>query len=193
MVTDVDLAHLGIEQLLEALLERVRTLLTAGTAVVLLLDPSGHQLVATAANGIDEEVLQGVRVPLRKGFAGRIAAEKHLVILDEVNATNVYNMLLVSRGIRSLLGVPLLIGDDVLGVLHVGTLSPRRFTEEDAQLLQLVGDRVALAVQVRNSQADRSAADMLQRTLLPGNLPAVDGLEFATRYVPGNGGVGGDW
>ncbi len=192
-VTDVDLAHLDVEDLLTALLERVRVLLAVDTAAVLLLDQSGSQLVATAARGIEEEVQQGVRISLRKGFAGRIAAEKQPVILDEVNATNVQNPLLLRRGIRSLLGVPLLNGGTVLGVLHVGTLHPRRFTEEDCHLLQLVGDRVALATQARISQTERTAAAALQRSLLPPALPSVAGLEFAARYVPGDGSVGGDW
>jgi sigma-B regulation protein RsbU (phosphoserine phosphatase) len=192
-VTDTDLAHLDVEDLLNVLLERVRALLLVDTAAVLLLAPSGRQLVATAAQGIDEEVQQGVRIPLGKGFAGRIASEKQPVILDEVNSTNVQNPLLLKRGICSMLGVPLLIGGRVLGVLHVGTLTPRRFTDEDCQLLQLVGDRIALATQARISHTERTAAAALQRSLLPAELPVVNGLEFAARYVPGNGAVGGDW
>ena len=41
--------------------------------------------------------------------------------------TTVRNPLLVDRGIKSLLGVPLLAGGQVIGVLHVGSLSGRRF------------------------------------------------------------------
>src|ERR1700754_1962187 len=101
VVTDADLAHLDVEDLLNALLRRVRTLLDVDTAAVLLLNPSGSHLIATAAQGIEDEVQQGVRIPLGKGFAGRVAAEKRPVILDEVNPTNVFNPLLLSRGIRS--------------------------------------------------------------------------------------------
>jgi K+-sensing histidine kinase KdpD len=55
--------------------------------------------------------------------------------------------LLKQQGLTSLLGVPLLIDSEVLGVVHVGSLSFRRFTEDDVQLLQLVADRVALAIE----------------------------------------------
>src|SRR5262249_40697602 len=51
------------------------------------------------------------------------------------------------KGIRSMLGVPLLVGGDAMGVLHVGTLVPRIFTERDTELLQLVADRVAIAIE----------------------------------------------
>src|SRR5262249_17416928 len=50
------------------------------------------------------------------------------------------------------------------------------------------------ATQARLSRLDRAAAIALQRSLLPGRLPAVPGLDVAARYVPGaEVGVGGDW
>ncbi len=194
MVTDEALAHLSVEHLLDALLAQVRTLLAVDTAAVLLLDASHRYLLATAAQGIEEEVHQGVRIPLGQGFAGRIAGEKRWVSIEQVDHANVLNPILREKGISSLLGVPLLAGGDVLGVLHVGTLSQRRFTEEDAAFLQLVADRMAVAAQSRLSDAERTAAMVMRRNLLPVTLPHVAGLEFASRYVPGGeGAVGGDW
>jgi serine phosphatase RsbU (regulator of sigma subunit) len=78
-------------------------------------------------------------------------------------------------------------------VLHVGTLTPRFFTSQEVDLLQLAADRAALAVQALNAQLDRAAASALQRSLLPSALPAVPGAQLAARYVPGTGNVGGDW
>jgi putative methionine-R-sulfoxide reductase with GAF domain len=193
-VTDAALAALDVEDLLVELLDRVREVLAVDTAAVLLLDSAGQQLVATAARGIEEEVRQGVRIPLGKGFAGRIAAERKPVIVESVDHSTVLNPILHARGIRSLLGVPLLSGGKVIGVLHVGSLTSRRFTADEVSLLQVVADRVALAVQARLSQVERAAAGALQRSLLPARLPAVPGLDLAARYVAGEEGrVGGDW
>src|ERR671916_953926 len=194
-VTDAALAHLDVEDLLGEMLDRVRELLTVDTAAVLLLDSSGQQLVVTAAKGIEAAVRQGVRVPVGKGFfAGRIAAEKQPVIIERVDHTNVLNPILRERGLYSLLGVPLLISGTVTGVLHVGTLTPRRFTDNDVKLLQIVADRVAFATQSRRAEVERTAAAVLQRSLLPARLPVVPGLELAARYVSAeSGGVGGDW
>jgi serine phosphatase RsbU (regulator of sigma subunit) len=160
---------------------------------VLLLDSSGRQLIATAASGLEEEVSQGVRIPVGQGFAGRIAAGRRPVILDHVDHGNVLNPILLEKGIRSLAGVPLLIHGTVLGVLHVGTLRDRVFSADDAALLQLAADRAALAVQSLRSREDQAAALALQRSLVPSALPAVPGTEVAARYVPGSGRVGGDW
>jgi phosphoserine phosphatase RsbU/P len=192
-IIDAALSALDPQALLDVLVDRVKDVLQADTAAVLLLDRPSGQLVAAAACGLEEEVQQGVRIPLGKGFAGRIAAQGCPVILNEVDRTKVVNPILLAKGIRSLMGAPLLAEGTVIGVLHVGTLSPRAFTSHDVDLLQLAADRAALAVQALTAQLDRSAASALQHSLIPSALPAVGGLEMAARYVPGTGKVGGDW
>jgi anti-sigma regulatory factor (Ser/Thr protein kinase)/putative methionine-R-sulfoxide reductase with GAF domain len=193
-VTDAGLARLSVDDLLVELLDRVRDVLDADTAAVLLLDAPTGQLVATAARGIEEEVYQGMRIPLGRGFAGRVAASKQPVAIEDVRDADVVNPVLRHKGIRSLLGVPLLVGGQLLGVLHVGTLEPRHFRDTDVDLLQMVADRVALATQAQLSETERRAAVVLQRGLLPERLPQVTGLETAMRYIAGGEGeVGGDW
>ena len=113
---------------------------------MLLVDESADELVARAAVGIEEEVEQGVRIPLGRGFAGRVAAERQPVILDDVDHADVLNPILREKGIKSMLGVPLIVSGDALGVIHVGTLVHRRFTDEDVDLLTYVAERVALAI-----------------------------------------------
>jgi sigma-B regulation protein RsbU (phosphoserine phosphatase) len=193
-VNDTGLANLTVDQLLDELLEKVRELMGVDTAAALLLDPSRQFLLATVAKGIEEEVHQGVRIPLGRGFAGRIAEDKHWVAIEQVDHSNVLNPILREKGISSLLGVPLVAGGTVLGVLHVGTLTRRRFTERDAELLQMVADRAAMAIRSRTSQVERAAAAVMRRDLLPAQLSEVTGFEFASRYVAGDDGeVGGDW
>jgi sigma-B regulation protein RsbU (phosphoserine phosphatase) len=192
-IADAALSRLDASELLDELLIRVKAILRADTAAVLLLDRSGGQLVATAASGLEEEVDQGVHIPVGGGFAGRIAAERRPVILDEVDETNVLNPILLAKGIRSMMGVPLLVEGGVIGVMHVGSLTPRQFTQEEAALLHLAADRAAMAVQSVMARTDRAAAAALQSSLVPTALPTVPGLQMAGRYVPGRAVVGGDW
>jgi anti-sigma regulatory factor (Ser/Thr protein kinase)/putative methionine-R-sulfoxide reductase with GAF domain len=193
-VTDAALAHLDVDELLRELLDRTCELLRVDTAAVLLLDEEADVLVATAARGIEEEVTQGVRIPVGRGFAGRIAAEKRSVILDRVDHTTVLNPILRERGIKSLLGVPLLDQGAVVGVLHVGTLTSRAFGDADAELLRLVADRLGPTIVSRLARSQNVSTLALQHSLLPARLPTIGDLEFAARYVPGGtAGLGGDW
>ncbi|RZU54023.1 GAF domain-containing protein [Krasilnikovia cinnamomea] len=193
-VTDATLSRLEVSDMLDELLERVRDLLNTDTATILLVDPHSQQLVATAAKGLEEEVRQGVRIPIGRGFAGRIAQTRQPALLAELTRDDVFNPILIEKGLRSLLGVPIFVGGEVIGVLHVGTMSHREFTDEDLSLLQLAADRAAVAGQIRSRKVEQTAALALQRSLIPPTLPRIDGLALAARYVPGHEfGIGGDW
>jgi serine phosphatase RsbU (regulator of sigma subunit) len=193
-VADPALAYLSVEELLGELLDRVRGLLEADTAAILLLDADRRMLVARAARGIEEEVRQGVAIPVGRGFAGRIAAQGRPIAIEDVDGADILNPILRLKGIRSLLGVPLLIEGRVIGVLHVGTLVHRRFEEADVRLLQTAADRAAVAIERAEVSEQRSMTEGLQRHLLPHRLPEVDGLQISAKYQPAFGSrVGGDW
>ncbi|GAA0460480.1 cyclic diguanylate phosphodiesterase [Actinoplanes capillaceus] len=193
-VTDATLSRLETSDLLDELLDRVCDLLDVDTAAILLMDPHAQQLVATAAKGLEEEVRAGFRVAVGSGFAGRVAETRRPVRITDVTPDEVVNPFLLEKGVRSLLGVPVLAGRDLLGVLHIGSLTRREFGDDDVKLLELVADRAAVAGRIRSAKLDRAAALALQRSLLPTRLPRVPGVELAARYVPGHAtGIGGDW
>jgi phosphoserine phosphatase RsbU/P len=193
-VMDDSQAFLDVDELLTVLLERVLDLVHCDTTAVLLLDQSSNELVARAARGLEEEVRQGVRIRVGTGFAGRIASERRAIVLDEVSPSTVANPILWEKGIRSMLGVPLIAGGALIGVLHVGCFVKRIFESDEIMLLELVADKIAAAVQAGTVEAERIAAGVLQRSLLPSALPRHAHIEFASRYAPAQrGGVGGDW
>jgi sigma-B regulation protein RsbU (phosphoserine phosphatase) len=193
-VSDVELARLDLDDMLVKLLDRLRSALVTDTAAVLLRDPGSDYLVARAACGLEEEVRQGVRIALGHGFAGSIAARKEPVRLTRVDSSTVTNPILWETGIQVMLGVPLLYGADVVGVLHVGRLADEPFTDNDVDVLQVAGERIAAAIVARRLAISAAAADLLERSLQPTRLPALAGLQFAARYVPAEGrAVGGDW
>ena len=73
---------MSLEDMLSELLERIRSALEVDTAAVLLLDEDRGVLVARAARGLEEEVRQGVQIPLTRGFAGRVAAQGRPIIIE---------------------------------------------------------------------------------------------------------------
>ncbi|HEY0639133.1 MAG TPA: SpoIIE family protein phosphatase [Pseudonocardiaceae bacterium] len=190
-VTDGVLAQLDLQTLLTESLARVRDLLRVDAVAVLLLDATGQWLLPAATSGTESH--HGARLPLSAGFAGRIAEEKRPVIIDELS-DGLAGAAPWTAGVHSLLGVPLLADGELTGILHVATRTPRRFTEDDATVLQQVADRIALVARAQHSHAERTAAAILQRSLLPIPPATVLGLDLATRYVSGGmGSVGGDW
>ena len=61
----------------------------------------------------------------------------------------------------------------MIGVLHVGSLTPRVFTDEDAELLQLAADRAATSIERARLFHQRGVVEALQQSLVPERLPIV--------------------
>jgi sigma-B regulation protein RsbU (phosphoserine phosphatase) len=193
-VTDAALSRLGVQDLLMALLDRMLRIVAADTATVLLLDPASGMLAARASRGIEEEVRQGVRIPVGVGFAGTIAADRQPLMIDRVDGTTVTNPILWEHGVQVMLGVPLLAAGELLGVLHVGRRRHDPFSAQDAEILSVAAERAAGAIQTEQRRQAQAAAAALIENLQPGPAPSCPGFEFASRYVPAeHGSAGGDW
>jgi anti-sigma regulatory factor (Ser/Thr protein kinase)/putative methionine-R-sulfoxide reductase with GAF domain len=192
-ITDAALAYLPLEGLLNELLNRVIGILDVDTSAILLLEDDDATLVPRAAKGLEEEVERGIRIPVGRGFAGRVAATRSPVRILNVAEADIYNPILREKGLQSLLGVPLLVEGAVIGVLHVGSLTRRAFDDEDVQLLHRAADRAALAISSRLTERERGLADALQRSLMP-DLPDLPAVSLAGRYLPAAAArLGGDW
>ena len=145
-VTDTALTHLRLDDLLPEILGRVRDAMAADTVVILLLNEQGTELAVRAAHGLEEEVKLDMRIPFGRGIAGSIAARGATVVIEDVSRAEVVSPILRAKGLHTLLGTPLVLDGRGIGVVHVGSLSPRRFTPDDARLLELVADRIATAI-----------------------------------------------
>ena len=157
-LTDVALTRYSVGEVIAESLNRVREVLNVDTVAILLLEKKGDELVAWAAQGLEEEVELGVRIPVGKGFAGRVVAENKPRVVRDVDHADVYNPLIKKKGIKSLLGVPLIIEGRPIGVLHVGKLQTTDFTQENIRLLELAADRIALAIENARLHEQQTAA-----------------------------------
>ena len=143
-LTDSALSHLALDDLLGEMLHRIRQLLSADSAAILLVSEDGHYLTGRAAIGLGEEAR--VLVPMGRGVEGRIAMSSAPMVVEDLSTVEVVSSILRETA-KSLIGVPLMIEARVIGVIHVDTIEFRRFSEDDLNLLQLAADRVAIAVE----------------------------------------------
>lgn len=194
-VTDTALGHLTLDDMVTELLDRITEMLSMDTAALALLEEDDDTLVIRAATGFAKASPEGHRIPLGQGFLGRVAAERRPVAVEELTPAHTHTPMLLEEGVRSVLGVPLIVGGRLIGALNVGRHEPYRFAAEDTGWLQLVADRVALAVeQASIYEREHRIAETLQRSLLPESLPRLAGIGIAARYLAGGAGaVGGDW
>ena len=194
-ITDAALPHVGLQDLLDQLLNRVVHVFGADQGAV-LLRAGDSRLELHASRGVPSTLGHDHYRSIADRLAGRLASSRRPVALERNEATPALRSLLASAEMQSVLGLPLILDRQLLGVLYVGTRTRKPFSDDDAALLQLVGDRVALAVdRARLFEHERHIAETLQRSLLPEQLPRIPGMDVAVRYLPAGAGmeVGGDW
>jgi signal transduction histidine kinase len=122
--------------------------------------------VVRAAVGHGEEVETEAAVPLGDGFAGRVAAGRVPVIASALAPGESAGSGLPAST-RSIVGVPLVASERLVGVLNTGTIDPREFGGDDVLLLSLVADRVAHTIEraqiLESEQRARAEAESANR------------------------------
>ncbi|AKJ06719.1 PAS domain S-box-containing protein [Archangium gephyra] len=156
-------AALGTEDLDTFLPRLLRVILETTEAVdtVTLLLREGDELRVRASVGLEALGVSGFRVRVGEGFSGTIAAERRpREVRSAMTDPLVKRQGPRGHGLRALYGVPLLQGDEVLGVAHMGSRTAFEFSSEDKLLFRAMVTRAsALIVQARLVARERAARE----------------------------------
>ena len=200
ILSDAALSHLEMGGLTAELVERAATLFQADSACLLLRDENAPGLGVHAGRGV-LPVTPDSRVMLGEGTFGRLAVEREAALLVGEGLPALGAGADTAEGadagsIASLMVVPLVTSDELLGLIVLGATAEDRFDAADLELLALAADRMAIAIDhVQRFAHGRQLVETLQRSLLPDRLPHHPRLELAARYLPSGLApqIGGDW
>jgi PAS domain S-box-containing protein len=161
-VSEAALEHLTLADLLQALLARIVEVLDADTAAILLVGEDGL-LSVRAEVGLSALMERAVAIPVGTGLAGSVAASRASLLVPDLSQIQLVSPVLRDRGVNSLVAIPLIVDENVIGVVHVGSEAFAQFDEADARLLELIADRIALAInQASLYEAERAAQERLR-------------------------------
>ncbi|MES1021723.1 GAF domain-containing protein [Gloeocapsa sp. BRSZ] len=139
--------HSLMQNLLYQLLDCVRQVLRVDTSVVLLCSKDRQYLTVSAACGLEEEVTAKIQIPVGYGFAGSVAAKRELVVVDDLSQIKVVSPILRNKGLQSMVGIPIMVDNQVIGVFHVGTYRSRQFGQDEVQLLKVIAARIGVVIE----------------------------------------------
>ncbi len=167
-----DLAStLDLDSLLKRIVQAAADLSNAEAASILLYDQSNEQLYFQAASNLDEPAMRGLVVPVESSIAGWIVTRREAVIIPDVSQDpRHFGQVDQSTHVqtRSLLGVPLITKDKVLGVLEAINKREDQFTQEDLELLNILGAQAAVAIEnTRLFQQSDLISDMVHELRTP--------------------------
>src|SRR5262249_12512390 len=137
-ITDAMLGDLPPDELLHEVLLRVQEALRVDVAILLVGEVDKHKgLVLRYRTIIGLPGIEIGAVAVRGGFGAAVATERRAKVWNDVDSEQVLVPLLQHVGMRSVAGVPLMLGEHLLGVLEVASVQPGNFAEEDVNLLRL--------------------------------------------------------
>ncbi|HEX9638048.1 MAG TPA: SpoIIE family protein phosphatase [Acidobacteriota bacterium] len=193
-------AHLPEDELLEKILDLVRSHIPADRAAVMLADPqlgALHPRLVKQSGAVSEFVLS-------RTLAQQVLEERQSVLTTDVLADRELAQAesLILQGVRSILCAPLLSEQKVLGLLYLDAAQLRGFDADDLRLLTALANFAAIklenlkliddALERKALEGQIEAATKVQRHLLPRSSPVLPGYDLHAELAM-CWGVGGDY
>lgn len=144
---------LDLSDVLSHIMKKVQKILSAESWSVLVLNEETNELVFEKTSGKKGtgRKIKKMRLKLGEGIAGWVAQEKIPVVVPDVTKDPRFSSRVdqeIHYQTRSLLSVPILSNDRVLGVIEVVNKTTNEpFTKEDLQLLLKIVDHIAIAIE----------------------------------------------
>lgn len=146
-------------EILHLLVTMTAEMMGSKTCSIMLLDDKKKELVIKATQSLSVEYKEKPPLKVGESVSGRAVLEKTpIAVLDVTREAGFkYQRLAKKEGLCSLLSVPMMIKDRVLGVINSYTSELHSFTEEEIHILQAVGNQAAIAIE-NTSLLERSHA-----------------------------------
>lgn len=134
---------------IRVILEQAREVLGAASCGLLALDPEKGELYSVGSLDLAQEVLGRIRVRVGEGITGMaVLVRRPVQSADLWNDPRVrFPQLPRESGFRSMLAVPLLVGDGATGAITVFRKDLHHFSEEEENLLSAFADQAAMALE----------------------------------------------
>lgn len=135
---------LEVEAVMQTTVQILQRLLGARASSIALLDNRKSELVVQAAAGIDPKWVNRARMKVGEGVSGQAVIQQKPIYIKDTHAQP--DFLFFSKTLRSILAVPLVIRDEVIGALTVDSDQANAFDEADIQLMTIAAAQVSVAI-----------------------------------------------
>ncbi|MDI3340657.1 MAG: GAF domain-containing sensor histidine kinase [Sphaerobacter sp.] len=138
---------LRLDEVLQALVDAVTSVLEADKCALMVWDPERERLVVRAARGFRPETIAHMVYAPGEGITGRVfQLGRPIAVEDTQGDPRVTREVSEPEGIRSVLSLPLTVGGEVFRVFGVNYGVPRTVSPDDVRLFQALAQRAELAI-----------------------------------------------
>lgn len=118
-------------------------------SIMLLSSVDGEELHIAATQSLSEEYRRKPSVRIGQSISGRAIKERRPIVVHDVGSERDYMFPDIAKkeGLRSLLSVPMLNRNEVIGVINSYTSVPHSYSSEEIKVLQAIANQAAIAIQ----------------------------------------------
>jgi len=148
-LADAISAESYLDRILQAIAEMAAETLDCPVCSIMLVDEDRRELVISAARFSSPDSLHKMPLKIEESLIGRVVREGRPVMVPNVLADRQYRYPELARnsGLASLLSMPLMARDKVIGTINVYTREVRAFSEEEIGFVKVVAGQAAIAIQ----------------------------------------------
>ncbi|MDP2920938.1 MAG: HD-GYP domain-containing protein [Candidatus Omnitrophota bacterium] len=142
---------LHLDEVLALITKKAATIMAASACSLRLLDKTGHELLLRSAYGFRNKRFLKLKRSLKVGesIAGRVVESGKPYIINDLTKEKNYKYPnhAAQKGLRSLVTVPLIQKDKIIGVLSIYNTKIGKYTPEDVKLLAMFASQAAIAIE----------------------------------------------
>lgn len=138
-----------LDEILNLIVVVTANMLNSKICSISLLDNKGHHLVMKATQALSLEYVKKPNLKANEGIIGDVLTTKKPIVVSDVRQEEKYRFkeLAVKEGLTSMLAVPMIVKDQAIGVVTVYTKEEHVFTQEEIEVLQIITNQAAVAVE----------------------------------------------
>ena len=156
----------SLDEMLQQIVIRTADLIDSKICSLMLLDEKKENLVIRATQSLSAAYRSKPPIPVGQSVSGKAVQTKKVYQVKDVTSDPSYGYPVIARqeGLQSLLSVPMMIGDEVIGVLNCYTAEQRHFSPTEIQLVQTIANHAAIAIEHMRVVAEKTQMKAMLET-----------------------------
>jgi signal transduction protein with GAF and PtsI domain len=149
-----------LEEILNLVVKLCSEMTESSVCSIMLVDETKQELVIKAARCSNDEYLRKPPLKINRSLVGRVVRDRQMVVVRDVAAEPDYQYpeLAKKEGLHSLVSIPLIVKDKVIGAINCYAAAPHSLTKEEIHLLSSIAHQAALAIENTRLAAETLAA-----------------------------------
>ncbi|HBG61203.1 MAG TPA: GAF sensor protein [Candidatus Omnitrophica bacterium] len=138
-----------LDEILSLIVVVTAEMLNSKICSIMLLDKKAKELIIKATQSLSEEYKKKPNIKVNASISGDVVKSKKPIAIYDVRNEKKYAFrdIAIKEKLTSMLAVPMIVKNNAIGIINIYTKTPHSFSQEEIDVLQLVANQAAIAIE----------------------------------------------